>query len=185
MREVSLILLIAAALSWPLGRYLARVFGDGPAPFDRVLLPIEQRLCRLFGSDAQRGMSVGGYARAFLGCNLVLGALVFALLMGQGGLPLNPDGIPGMSWDLALHTTISFLTNTNQQHYSGQAQLSYLAHLAGIVTLQVVTPAMGLAVCVAVLRGLAGGRNRESAAEGQARDVGNFYLDTSRAVLRA
>jgi K+-transporting ATPase ATPase A chain len=184
MFEVILILLLSAALSWPLGRYLGRLFGDGPAPLDRWLLPIEHRLCRLFSSDPRRGMSVGGYTRAFLGCNLVLGVLVFLLLLGQGQLPLNPDGIPGMSWDLALHTTISFLTNTNQQHYSGQAQLSYLGQLAGIVALQVVTPAMGLAVCVAVLRGLAGGRNRDVAGEGEARDVGNYYLDVTRAVLR-
>ena len=53
----------------------------------------------------------------------------------------NPDGVPGMSWDLALHTMVSFLTNTNQQHYSGQAQLSYFSQLSAIVTLQVVTPA--------------------------------------------
>jgi len=184
MLEVVLILLLAAILSWPLGRYLALVFGEGPAPGDRLLLPLERRLCRFFGSDSQRGMSVGGYARALVGCNLVLGVSVFVVLMAQGRLPLNPDGIPGMSWDLALHTTISFLTNTNQQHYSGQVQLSYFAQLAGVVALQVVTPAMGLAVCVAVLRGLVGGRNHTRAAEGEVRDVGNFYLDTLRAVLR-
>jgi K+-transporting ATPase ATPase A chain len=97
---------------------------------------------------------------------------------------MNPDGIPGMRWDLALHTMVSFLTNTNQQHYSGQAQLSYFSQLAAIVTLQVVTPAMGLAVGLAVLRGLFGGRNAASAQEGEARDLGNYYVDTTRGVVR-
>ena len=89
-----------------------------------------------------------------------------------------------MSWDLALHTMVSFLTNTNQQHYSGQAQLSYFSQLAGIVTLQIVTPAMGLAIGLAVLRGLFGGRNRDTAKEGETRDLGNFYVDTTRSVVR-
>ncbi|MBW6932375.1 potassium-transporting ATPase subunit KdpA, partial [Salmonella enterica subsp. enterica serovar Weltevreden] len=72
--------------------------------------------------------------------------------MTQAWLPLNPNHAPNMSWDLALHTVISFLTNTNQQHYSGQAQLSYLSQMTGIVGLQVITPMMGLALVVATLR---------------------------------
>lgn len=63
----------------------------------------------------------------------------FAIFMTQAWLPLNPNHAPNMSWDLALHTVISFLTNTNQQHYSGQAQLSYLSQMTGIVGLQVIT----------------------------------------------
>ena len=60
--------------------------------------------------------------------------------MTQAWLPLNPDGLPNLRWDTALHTMVSFLTNTNQQHYSGQAQLSYLSQMVGIVGLQVITP---------------------------------------------
>ena len=96
-------------------------------------------------------MSWRGYAKAFLVSNLMVGALVWMLFMTQAWLPLNPDGIANMRWDLALHTMVSFLTNTNQQHYSGQAQLSYLSQMAGIVGLQVVTPMMGLALVVAML----------------------------------
>lgn len=184
MLDVILILAATVLLAWPLGRYLVAVFGGGAAPLDRVFDPVERGLYRLLGIDPARGMSWRGYALAFVFTNLVLGASVFALLISQGALPLNPDGIPSMSWDLALHTTISFLTNTNQQHYSGQAQLSYFAHLAGIVALQVATPAMGLAIAVAVLRGLAGGRNAASAQEGEPRDVGNYYVDVVRGMLR-
>ena len=98
-------------------------------------------------------MSWRGYAKAFALSNLVVGLVVWVQFMTQAWLPLNPDDIPNMRWDTALHTMVSFLTNTNQQHYSGQAQLSYLSQMVGIVGLQVVTPMMGLAIVVATLRG--------------------------------
>ena len=103
-------------------------------------------------------MSWRGYVAAFLLSNLVVGVLTWGVFMTQAWLPFNPDAIPNMRWDTALHTMVSFLTNTNQQHYSGQAQLSYLAQMTGIVGLQVVTPMMGLALAVATLRALFGGR---------------------------
>ncbi len=184
MWEVLITLAAVVALAWPLGRYLAIALGDAPSRLDRVFGPVERLVYRLTGIDASRGMSWRGIALAFIASNLVLAVLVQAIFMGQGHLPLNPDGLPGMSWDLALHTTVSFLTNTNQQHYSGQAQLSYFSQLAGVVTLQVVTPAMGLAIALAVLRGLFGGRNNASAKEGDVRDLGNFYVDATRTALR-
>ena len=188
MTEFVLTMLLAVALGWPLGRYMARVMRGDPAPGDRVFAPVERALYRLLGAGAQGGMSWRGYAGNFLLANLVLGAIVWALFMAQGALPLNPDGVPGMQWDLALHTMVSFLTNTNQQHYSGQAQLSYLSQMVGIVGLQVITPMFGLAVLVATLRGLFGGREAMQSTgevrEGIDRDVGNFWVDITRAALR-
>ena len=144
----------------------------------------------MLGTDPARGMSWRGYAKAFALSNLLVGAIVWVLFMVQAWLPLNPDAIPNMRWDLALHTMVSFLTNTNQQHYSGQAQLSYLSQMVGIVGLQVVTPMMGLAMVVATLRALFGGReemNRIDATaaktihrEGIDRDVGNYFADVIR-----
>jgi K+-transporting ATPase ATPase A chain len=89
-----------------------------------------------------------------------------------------------MSWDLALHTAASFITNTNQQHYSGQAQLSYFAHMFAIVSMQVITPAAGIAALVAILR-TAFARREETAltAEGGV-SVGNFYADLVRSIVR-
>lgn len=184
MLETLIVLMSALALAWPLGRYLAIALGDAPSRLDRLFGPIERLLYRLSGIDAGRGMGWRGIAQAFLLSNLVLAVIVQLVLMFQHLLPLNPDGIAGMRWDLALHTMVSFLTNTNQQHYSGQAQLSYFSQLAAIVSLQVVTPAMGLAVGLAVLRGLFGGRDAASAKEGQERDLGNFHVDTVRGVTR-
>lgn len=189
MIEILLVMTVAVALGWPIGRYMARVMRGDPVPGDRLFLPIERVILRMLGSAAQGGMTWRGYALAFLSANLALAIPVWGLFMGQGALPLNPDGVPGMSWDLALHTMVSFLTNTNQQHYSGQAQLSYLSQMAGVTGLQVITPMFGLAMLVATLRGLFGGRaamvDEEAApVEGDERDVGNFWVDVVRAALR-
>lgn len=99
-------------------------------------------------------MQVKTYIFSFVFSCLSIGFVVWALFMLQAYLPLNPNHAPNMSWDLALHSMISFLTNTNQQHYSGQAQLSYLSQMVGIVGLQIITPMMGLAMVVATVRAL-------------------------------
>ncbi|MEE2001349.1 potassium-transporting ATPase subunit KdpA [Alkalimonas sp. MEB108] len=184
MLEVSTIILLTLALAWPLSRYMAGVFNQSPHFSDRLFLPLESLLYTLLGVQASQGMTWQVYAKAFLLTNLMFGILAFLILKFQHILPLNPDGIGALSWDLALHTAVSFLTNTNQQHYSGQAQLTYLSQGTLIVTLQFLTPAMGLAACLAILRAMSGGRNHQSAKEGEPRDLGNFYVDTTRAVFR-
>ena len=158
MIEIILVFALAIAIGWPLGLYLARVMRGDRSVLDRVFGPVERAIYRLLGTDPQRGMSWKGYAKAFVLSNLALAVIVWVMLLTQAWLPLNPDHVPNMRWDLALHTMVSFLTNTNQQHYSGQAQLSYLSQMVGIVGLQVITPMMGLALVVATLRGLFGGR---------------------------
>lgn len=185
MTEAFLTYLIAIALAWPLGAWLHRILRDAPMPGDRLFHLLERPVYALLGVDPARGMTWQGYARAFVLSNLALGVLVLGVFLLQHRLPLNPDGVGPLRWDLALHTMVSFLTNTNQQHYSGQAQLSYLSQLAGIVTLQVVTPMMGLGVAAAMLRGFLGGRNAATAAEGEPRDVGNFHADVVRLTVRA
>jgi K+-transporting ATPase ATPase A chain len=216
MIDAFLVFALAIGLGWPLGLYLARVMRGEHSPLDRVFAPIERLVYRVLGTDPARGMSWKGYAKAFLLSNLVLGIVVWTMFMAQGVLPFNPDGIPNMRWDTALHTMVSFVTNTNQQHYSGQAQLSYLSQMVAVVGLQVITPMMGLAMLVATLRGLFGGRAalasavesaepshvdktlpvaqfyrdgivpamREGAGEGAPRDLGNYWVDLTRATLR-
>ncbi len=184
MTDVILVFAVSFVLAWPLGRYLARVFKGEPTWLDPILSPTENGFYRLLGVDARRGMMWRGYARALLFSNLFIGVLAYLTFVFQGVLPLNPDGIPGMSWDLALHTAASFVTNTNQQHYSGQAQLSYLSQMVGITALQIVTPTAGLAALVAILRGLMGGRNAATAKADEPRDLGNYYVDLTRGILR-
>ncbi|MEP6907630.1 MAG: potassium-transporting ATPase subunit KdpA, partial [Pseudoxanthomonas sp.] len=183
MIEILLVFSLAIGLAWPLGHYLAKVMRAAPMPGDRLFGWLEKPVYRLLGTDPRRGMTWRGYARAFLLSNLAVGALVWMLFMTQAWLPLNPDAVPNMRWDLALHTMVSFLTNTNQQHYSGQAQLSYLSQMVGIVGLQVATPMMGLALVVATLRALFGGRDHNAHETGEA-DVGNYWADVTRASVR-
>lgn len=182
--EAVLLFLLALALAWPLGLYMAAVMRGEPSRLDRLFGPFERAIYWLLGIDPSRGMDWRGYAKALIASNVILGAVVWAVFMAQGHLPLNPDHIPGMSWDLALHTMVSFLTNTNQQHYSGQAQLSYLSQTLAIVTLQFMTPVMGLATLVATLRAMFGGRKGKQRAEGEPCDVGNYWVDMIRGTLR-
>ena len=190
MTEAILVFALAIGLGWPPGRYLAAVMRGEPMRLDRAFAPVERPLYRLLGTDPARGMSWRGYAKAFALSNLVVGGLVWVMFMTQAWLPLNPDAIPNMRWDTALHTMVSFLTNTNQQHYSGQAQLSYLSQMVGIVGLQVITPMMGLALVVATLRALMGGRQAMQPgsdavqAAGSEADVGNYWADLVRPTLR-
>lgn len=186
MTEFFFVVALALALGWPLGLYLAAVMRGAPMRGDRLFGWIERPLYRLLGVDPHQGMGWKTYAAAFLLSNLVLGLLAWIVFMTQAWLPLNPNDAPNMRWDLALHTMVSFLTNTNQQHYSGQSQLSYLSQMTGIVGLQVVTPMMGLAVVAATLRGLFGGRNAGKNAAGttQEADLGNYWADVIRPTVR-
>lgn len=189
MTEILLIVLASIVLAFPLGLYLARVMRGGPMRGDALFGWIEKPLYRVLGVNPARGMSWRGYVGAFLLSNLVIAVLVQSVFMTQAWLPFNPDQIPNMRWDTALHTMVSFLTNTNQQHYSGQAQLSYFSQMTAITGLQVVTPMMGLALVVATLRALFGTAPEGDAAEpalpaDRRIDVGNYYADLVRSCVR-
>ncbi|MET4574893.1 K+-transporting ATPase ATPase A chain [Stenotrophomonas rhizophila] len=189
MTEILLIVLASIVLAFPLGLYLARVMRGGPMRGDALFGWIEKPLYRVLGVNPARGMSWRGYVGAFLLSNLVIAVLVQAVFMTQAWLPLNPDQIPNMRWDTALHTMVSFLTNTNQQHYSGQAQLSYFSQMTAITGLQVVTPMMGLALVVATLRALFGAAPAADASADtlpadRRIDVGNYYADVVRSCVR-
>jgi len=190
MSEYLLFLALLIALGWPLGRYLAAVMRGAPMRSDILFNWVERPLYALIGTRADQGMSWRSYAAAFLVSNLFLALVVWVIFMTQAWLPFNPDHVPNMSWDLALHTMVSFLTNTNQQHYSGQAQLSYFSQMTGIVGLQVATPIMGLALAAATLRGLFGGRQAKTTSDDTTEptaatiDVGNYWADVIRAALR-
>ena len=159
--------LIGAALA--LAVWMARVYGGVPA-----LARVERAVLRASGVNPEREMTWGTYAMAVLAFNLVGFVVLYALLRGQGALPLNPDGIGGMAPDLAFNTGVSFVTNTNWQAYSGEAQLSYLSQMAGLTVQNFVSAGTGMAVAVAVIRGF-------TAAKGTT--LGNFWVDLTRSVL--
>jgi K+-transporting ATPase ATPase A chain len=165
--------LAAVALMAPLlGRHLYDVFDDRPQPaWDRWLNPIESALLRWIGDAGRSADSAGAYLRPLLISNTLFCLLGLALLLLQPGW-LNPLGFKGLNWDLALHTAISFVTNTDQQHLVPETSLGNLAQLGVIQFLMYVSAATGLAVGIAVIRGLTG------------RPIGNFHRDLLRSLTR-
>ncbi|MDB5666883.1 potassium-transporting ATPase subunit KdpA, partial [Cypionkella sp.] len=135
---------------------------------------VDRIVLRSAGVNPDRQMSWTAYAMAVLAFNLAGFVLLYALLRLQGYLPLNPDGIGAMSPDLAFNTAVSFVTNTNWQAYSGEAQLSYLSQMAGLTVQNFVSAASGMAVGVAVIRGFTGLKDG---------GLGNFWADMTRATL--
>jgi potassium-transporting ATPase potassium-binding subunit len=169
--QIGLTLVIIAIISPFLGAYIAQVFQGEEKRADRVLAPIENLIYSL-GNIRQDSMTGWQYIRALLYSNLVMGIFVYVMLMLQGILPLNPTGLSAPNWDLALHTTISFLTNTDQQHYGGETTLSYASQTLALGFLMFTSAATGIAVAIAFIRGLTG------------KPLGNFYVDLILSITR-
>jgi K+-transporting ATPase ATPase A chain len=144
------------------------------APGDRVFLPVERLVYRTLGVDPDSSWTWRAYALAVLALGLVGTLLLYAILRLQGVLPGNPTHAPGMSPLLSFNTAISFITGTNWQAYEGETQASYLADTVGLVVAQFTAAGVGLAVALAVVRGIAG----------KARTVGNFWVDFTRSLVR-
>lgn len=170
--QITLVLAILAIAAPLLGRYMAQVFLGEKTWLDRVVSPIERVVFAGSGVLDGRPMTGGQYIRAVLVSNLVMMILVYAIFMSQGALPLNPTGLEAPSWHLGLHTAISFTTNTNQQHYSGETTYSYFSQVGALGFLMFTSAATGIAVAIAFIRGLTG------------RPLGNFYTDLIVSITR-
>lgn len=170
--QIAIILAILVAIVPFFGTYMARVFLGERTVLDPILTPIERVIYKLIGVRPQRDMSGWQYAKGVLYSNLAMFVLVYLIFMLQGILPLNPTELDAPSWDLALHTAISFVTNTNQQHYSGETTFSYASQMLALGYLMFTSAATGLAVGIAFIRGLTG------------RSLGNFYVDLTRSITR-
>lgn len=166
---------VASAILAPLlGRYLAATFRGGKAPGDRVFLPIEGVIYRALGTNPESSWSWRAYALAVLAFGLLSTLLLYLILRLQGHLPLNPTHAPDMPPLLSFNTAASFITGTNWQAYEGETAMSYLGQMAGLVVAQFTAGAVGIAVALAVIRGIAG----------SARTIGNFWVDLTRSLVR-
>jgi K+-transporting ATPase ATPase A chain len=165
--------LVLAPAPW-LGRYLYRAMEGERTLLTPLLQPIERACYRIAGVDQKRDQDWKTYSLALLAFTLASLVLLFAILLLQGVLPLNPQQLPGLEWTLAFNTAVSFVTNTNWQAYSGEASLSYFSQMVGLTVQNFVSPAVGLAILVAFARGVA----RKSSA-----GIGNFWVDLTRATL--
>ena len=174
MIQVLAFFLVLIAAIPLLGAYMARVFSGERHWLSPVLLPVERLLYRCGGIHPSREMRWTTYLGALLVFNGLGFLAVLVLQIVQSLLPLNPTGLPGVRWDLASNTAISFMTNTNWQAYSGESTLSYLTQMLGLTVQNYLSAATGIAVSVALVRALV----RRSEAT-----IGNFWVDVTRATL--
>ncbi len=158
--------LLTVGLAVPLGKYIAKVYAGERTWLDPVFNPIDRLFFKTSGIKPQIEMTWKQHLLALLSINLFWFILVWLLLGNQGWLPLNPDGNPSMSPDLAFNTAISFLVNCNLQHYSGETGASYLTQLVGLMFLHFVTAGTGMAAAAVVFNAL---KNRTTD------KLGNFY----------
>jgi K+-transporting ATPase ATPase A chain len=172
--QAAAFLAVTLLLIKPLGSYMARVFNGERTFLSPVLAPVERGCYRLCRVDPTREMSAPTYIFALLAFSAAGLLYLYVLLRAQGMLPLNPQGFPGLAPDLAWNTAVSFTTNTNWQFYSGESTLSYLSQMAGLAWHNFVSAATGIAVAVAVIRGLA---------RTDQKTVGNFWVDLVRSLL--
>lgn len=170
--QIALTICIVIAITPRLGQYIARVFLGESTILDPIMNPIERMLYLLGGVGEKEEMTAWQYIRAVISSNLIMGIFVCLLISFQGILPWNPNGLGMPRWDIVLHTTISFLTNTDQQHYTGETTLSHFSQTAALGFLMFTSAATGLAVGIAFIRGLTG------------RKLGNFYVDITLAITR-
>lgn len=170
--QIGLTLCIVIAIVTVLGRYMARVFLGERTLLDPLMNPIERSFFVLAGVRSKDDLTGGQYIRAVLYSNLIMSILVYSLIFYQRLLPWNPNGFDAPTWDILLHTVVSFITNTGQQHYTGETTLSYFSQVAALGFLMFTSAATGLAVGIAFIRGLTG------------KKLGNFYVDLTRAITR-
>ncbi|HEU4555350.1 MAG TPA: potassium-transporting ATPase subunit KdpA [Chitinophaga sp.] len=165
---------LTLALAWPLGKYIAKVFKGEKTWLDFMALP-ERLFYKLAGINPKEEMNWKQHLKALLTINLVWFVYAFFVLMFQDKLPLNPDGNPGQTPDLAFNTAISFVVNCNLQHYSGETGVTYFVQLFVLAFLQFVSAATGIAAMVVVLKALK---------EKTTGKLGNFWEIFVKAITR-
>ncbi|MBV8629332.1 MAG: potassium-transporting ATPase subunit KdpA [Silvibacterium sp.] len=165
---------VLVLLMRPLGIYMARVFEGQRTFLDPVLKPVERLLYRLFGVNSDEQMNWREYTMAMLLFSFVSLVLTYVIERAQHFLPWNPQGFPGVTPALAWNTAASFTTNTNWQSYVPEVTMSYLTQMAGLAYHNFLSAAVGIAVAIALVRGVA---------RQQANTIGNFWVDSTRSIL--
>jgi len=168
---------ILTALAVPLGRYMASVYAGRPTVLDPLVRSPERLLYRLMRVDPDRAQDWKAYARSLIVFSLAGWLLLYLILRTQtlwDFSGLNPQHFHSGTWDLSFNTTSSFMTNTNWQYYSGETTLSYFSQMAGLTVQNFLSAGVGIAVAVALIRGIVGRSGRS---------LGNFWQDLVRTVL--
>jgi potassium-transporting ATPase potassium-binding subunit len=172
--QVAFFLLLILAVTKPMGVFMARVFNREKTFMDPVLRPLERLLYRVTGVDENHEMRWTEYAVSLLLFSVVSMLVLYVMERAQALLPFNPQKLGGVAPALAFNTAASFTTNTNWQNYSGETTMSYFTQMAGLAYHNFVSAAVGIAVAIALIRGIAR-REMET--------IGNFWVDLVRSCL--
>jgi K+-transporting ATPase ATPase A chain len=165
---------ILLLLTKPLGIFMYQVFNGERTFLHPVLRPVESGLYRLTGVDETQEMRWNTYAVAMLLFNFVGWVVLYLLQRLQGGLPFNPQRLPGVEQYSSFNTAVSFMTNTNWQGYAGESTMSYMSQMAGLTVQNFVSAATGIAIAIALVRGFARHTTQE---------IGNFWVDLVRGTV--
>jgi potassium-transporting ATPase potassium-binding subunit len=174
--QIAILLVVLVAVGRPLGGYMARVFRGERTFMDPIAGPLERGTYRLLRVDPDRQQDWKGYARSLLIFSGLFWLVLYLILRTQTIQPFNPEAFHSGTWDLSFNTTSSFVTNTNWQYYGGETTLSYFSQMTGLAVQNFVSAAVGIAVAIALVRGIAGRRTEGPVA------LGNFWRDTTRAI---
>jgi len=172
--ELLIIVFIVILITKPLGIYLYKIAAYKDITRSSFFNSIDNLIYKIISVDKTVEMSWREYSKAFLLTNIIMIFISFIILLIQAVLPYNPTSAKGMSLSLAFNTAISFMTNTNLQHYSGENGITFLSQMIVIVFLMFTSAASGIATAFAIMRGIA--EKRES--------LGNFYVDFTRIITR-
>src|ERR1700733_1631319 len=173
--QIAVFVVVLVALIKPVGIYMAGVFTNQRVLLSPVVGPIERLTYRVLRvrPDAE-GQDWKAYARSVIVFSLFSWVALYLILRTQGSQPFNPQGFHSGPWDLSFNTASSFVTNTNWQFYGGETTLTYFAQMAGLTVQNFVSAAVGIAVVVALIRGIVARSGRE---------LGNFWQDLVRILL--
>jgi K+-transporting ATPase ATPase A chain len=169
-----LLIALVMLITPPLGAYIARAMEGERTFLHPLLAPVERLTYRALRIQPEREQAWKPYARSMLAFSIVSIVLLYLLQRVQGLLPLNPDGRGAVPPFLAINTAVSFVTNTNWQNYAGEQTMSHLTQMAGLAVQNFASAAVGLAIAIALVRGIARRRSQT---------IGNFWADLTRAVV--
>ncbi|CAM4472087.1 K+-transporting ATPase ATPase A chain [Paenibacillus endophyticus] len=172
--QMLVVLAVLVLLVKPLGTYVYHVFSNEQNRLDRVFGGTERLIFTLIGVHKREGMGWKKYALSFMATNLILVAFSYVILRLQHALPFNPNGMGSLEPTLTFNTVISFITNTNLQHYSGESALSYFSQMAVIMMMMFTSAATGFSVAIAFVRGITS----------KGKTLGNFFEDFVKAHTR-
>ncbi len=174
---IVLFVVLLTLLAMPLGRYMAAVYSGERTILDPLFRTPERLLYKILRVDATKGQDWKAYAKSLIVFSLAGWLLLYLILRTQtlwNWTGLNPQHFHSGTWDVTFNTTSSFVTNTNWQYYGGETTMSYFSQMLGLTVQNFLSAGVGIAVAVALIRGIIGRSGRE---------IGNFWFDLTRTVL--